>query len=174
MTILTIVIGVWSGWCSKWPKSQLQTCAFKLINEETFNVSAERSFYPFYWVIFGRVWLRNWYNSKCYILVGYTLALEASKRGIVAAMSKDLSWLWRIAYNSAIAGLGIWRDSDVTTAFILARNVGMLLTELAMDWCVILKLMEVTSGFSLAEFEQEILEYRIMASFAVISGQCWC
>ena len=41
-------------------------------------------------------------------------------------VNKDVSWLWRTAYNCAVKGLGIWGDADVTSMFILAKKVSTL------------------------------------------------
>ena len=36
---------------------------------------------------------------------------------------KDISWLWRAAYNAAVEGLGNWSDLQVARVFDMARQV---------------------------------------------------
>lgn len=40
---------------------------------------------------------------------------------------RDLSWLWRTAYNSAIEGCSVWENQgeQVSEAFDAAREVGI-------------------------------------------------
>jgi hypothetical protein len=41
----------------------------------------------------------------------------------LAIIAKDLSWLWRTAYNAAIAGCHDWEELVVAEVFDLAREV---------------------------------------------------
>jgi hypothetical protein len=38
-------------------------------------------------------------------------------------VTKELSWLWRMAHNSAVNALSVWDDGDVTEMFSVARDV---------------------------------------------------
>ena len=46
----------------------------------------------------------------------------ASKNNL-AIIAKDLSWLWRTAYNAAVAGCQDWEELVVAEIFDLAREV---------------------------------------------------
>lgn len=46
-----------------------------------------------------------------------------STKDNLAVIAKDLSWLWRTAYNAAVAGCQDWEELDVAEIFDLARNV---------------------------------------------------
>lgn len=49
--------------------------------------------------------------------------MDAIKRKTQTLIQKDMSWLWRVAYNAAINGLGVWDDVEVTNMFDMSRKV---------------------------------------------------
>ena len=59
----------------------------------------------------------------------YTIAKDmisqvSTKKGI-AVIARDVSWLWRMAYNSAVKGCSIWECPDdlVSGLFDISREV---------------------------------------------------
>ena len=48
----------------------------------------------------------------------------STKKGI-AVIARDISWLWRMAYNSAVKGCTAWECSDdlVSDLFDISREV---------------------------------------------------
>ncbi|PVG03379.1 hypothetical protein CPB86DRAFT_810987 [Serendipita vermifera] len=82
------------------------------------------------------------------------LAKDAIAHKDDAVISRDISWLWRTAYNTAVSSLGKWTDGDVTTMFIVARD-----------------LMQLCNEIAISDSEPDLLKHQIMASFAAISGQ---
>ncbi|KAJ1310787.1 hypothetical protein OPQ81_009307 [Rhizoctonia solani] len=77
-----------------------------------------------------------------------------ASRDKVAIIAKDLSWLWRTAYNAAVAGCQQWEDLVVAEIFDLAR-----------------KLMEAYSTTLAAVQDSEVKECMILSSFSATSGR---
>ena len=50
---------------------------------------------------------------------------EASTQKAIPLIMKDVSWLWRTAYNCAIQGCSEWEDCEeqIWTLFNIARDV---------------------------------------------------
>lgn len=46
-----------------------------------------------------------------------------SAKDNLAIIAKDVSWLWRTAYNAAVAGCHDWEELVVAEVFDLAREV---------------------------------------------------
>lgn len=55
-------------------------------------------------------------------------AQEMEKRGCLAAIQKDLAWLWRSGYNAAIDGCSEWEGCElqIATLFELTEMVSHL------------------------------------------------
>ncbi|OCH94172.1 hypothetical protein OBBRIDRAFT_810677 [Obba rivulosa] len=73
-----------------------------------------------------------------------------------AIVAKDISWLWRTAYNSAVQGCSEWEDSEesVSIMFDLARQ-----------------LLEAYCESSLTDVDAEVRNHIINASFAAVAGR---
>jgi hypothetical protein len=54
--------------------------------------------------------------------------MEAQRSGCIAAIRKDLTWLWRSGYNIAIGGCSEWEGAEmqVATLFELAEKVDLI------------------------------------------------
>lgn len=85
---------------------------------------------------------------------GLTVLRETANSENKIVVNKDVSWLWRTAYNCAVKGLGTWADADVTNMFVLARRY-----------------MDASCSMALLEPEADIQGHRILAQFAAVSGQ---
>lgn len=112
-------------------------------------------------------------NSECthnLHITGNTLVLDAIRQNKAPLVAKDLSWLWRTAYNSAVSGLGVWDDEDVTEMFVVARSVSSYPSPRRQIICS-MQLMEASSKCSPIEVESDLHENWLMASFAAITGQ---
>ncbi|PCH37312.1 hypothetical protein WOLCODRAFT_146594, partial [Wolfiporia cocos MD-104 SS10] len=85
-----------------------------------------------------------------------TLITELSARTDVTVVFKDVSWLWRTAYNCAIQGYSEWTESEeyVSELFDVARQ-----------------LLEAYGDSALADVDVEIHVHMINASFAVVAGK---
>ncbi|OBZ78676.1 hypothetical protein A0H81_00254 [Grifola frondosa] len=81
-------------------------------------------------------------------------AMGAKKNA--ALVAKDISWLWRTAYNCAVQGCSQWENSEekVCDLFDIARQ-----------------LLEVYSDSVLADADQEVYTHIIYASFAAVAGR---
>ncbi|KAI0935752.1 hypothetical protein AcV5_004080 [Taiwanofungus camphoratus] len=85
-----------------------------------------------------------------------TLLLGA--RQDVAVTSRDISWLWRTAYNCAIQGCSEWENSEerIADLFDVARQ-----------------LLELYSEAVLTEADAEVYNHIINASFAAVVGRAF-
>ncbi|PCH33182.1 hypothetical protein WOLCODRAFT_93070 [Wolfiporia cocos MD-104 SS10] len=95
------------------------------------------------------------------VLIGHfnaarTLITELSARANVTVVFKDVSWLWRTAYNRAIQGCSEWTESEeyVSELFDVARQ-----------------LLEAYRDSALADVDVEIHVHIINASFAAVAGK---
>ncbi|THG97385.1 hypothetical protein EW026_g4602 [Hermanssonia centrifuga] len=81
-------------------------------------------------------------------------SFHATKRSTIIA--KDVSWLWRTAYNCAVQGCAEWENSEeaVSDLFDIARN-----------------LLEVFCASALTDVDPELYVYLTNASFAAVSGK---
>ncbi|CAE6451343.1 unnamed protein product [Rhizoctonia solani] len=77
-----------------------------------------------------------------------------ASRNNLAIIAKDLSWLWRTAYNAAVAGCQDWEEMVVAEIFDLARE-----------------LMEVYSTTLAAVQDSEVKQCIMLSSFSAISGR---
>ncbi|KAF9007848.1 hypothetical protein BDQ17DRAFT_1237313, partial [Cyathus striatus] len=84
------------------------------------------------------------------------LAETAATQKATAIIFKDLSWLWRTAYNSAIQGCSEWEqcEGQISELFDISR-------------C----LLELCCQASPVDVDAEICLHLINASFAAVSGQ---
>lgn len=64
-------------------------------------------------------------NGSKIVPVARTLVETALKEQKIAVIMKDLSWLWRTAYNCAVQGCAEWENSadQVTDLFEIAQQV---------------------------------------------------
>jgi len=71
-------------------------------------------------------------------------------------VAKDISWLWRTAYNCAVQGCSEWEDSEekVAELFDLARQ-----------------LLEAYCDSVLTDVDAEVHVHIINASFAAVAGR---
>ena len=62
-------------------------------------------------------------DVRCAI-AGDLIAQVSTKKGI-AVIARDISWLWRMAYNSAVKGCSTWDCPDdlVSDLFDISREV---------------------------------------------------
>ena len=53
------------------------------------------------------------------------LISQVSTKGEIAVITRDISWLWRMAYNSAVKGCSTWECPDdlVSDLFDISREV---------------------------------------------------
>ncbi|KIM34318.1 hypothetical protein M408DRAFT_19240 [Serendipita vermifera MAFF 305830] len=102
---------------------------------------------------------------------GNALVLDAIQKKKGAIVMRDLSWLWRVAYNSAVNGLNVWEDGDVTEMFLIARDVGGPPRLIPSPYGS--QLMAASFKASDLKPEPDLYEHWIMASFAAISGQAF-
>jgi len=59
-----------------------------------------------------------------HFLTAKKLAETASERNEVSLVAKDLSWLWRTAYNCAVQGCSDWDSEDlISDLFDISREV---------------------------------------------------
>lgn len=60
-----------------------------------------------------------------FVAVARTLIENALSEGKIAVVMKDLSWLWRTAYNCAVQGCTEWEnfEDQVTDLFEIAQQV---------------------------------------------------
>ncbi|KAI6000917.1 meiosis protein SPO22/ZIP4 like-domain-containing protein, partial [Pisolithus marmoratus] len=84
------------------------------------------------------------------------ILVETAARENVALVIRDLSWLWRTAYNCAIDGCSNWDNhgEEVSNAFDIARQ-----------------LLELHISKTLTEVEPSTYVYIANASFAATSGR---
>ena len=59
-----------------------------------------------------------------YTIVKDLISQVSTKKGI-AVIARDISWLWRMAYNSAVKGCSTWECPDdlVSDLFEISREV---------------------------------------------------
>ncbi|EUC65587.1 SPO22/ZIP4-like meiosis protein [Rhizoctonia solani AG-3 Rhs1AP] len=81
------------------------------------------------------------------------IKIMASKNNL-AIIAKDLSWLWRTAYNAAVAGCQDWEELVVAEIFDLARE-----------------LMEAYSTTLAAVQDSEVRQCIMLSSFSATSGR---
>ncbi|KAJ3558726.1 hypothetical protein NM688_g744 [Phlebia brevispora] len=79
---------------------------------------------------------------------------HTAKRSTIVA--KDISWLWRTAYNCAVQGCAEWENAEaaVSDLFDIAQN-----------------LLEVYCTSALTDVDAELLVYLTNATFAAVSGR---
>ncbi|KAG8907771.1 hypothetical protein FRB99_002270 [Tulasnella sp. 403] len=81
--------------------------------------------------------------------------IEAALRNKSASLiAKDISWLWRTAYNTAVQGCASWDEFQVADLFICAQQ-----------------LMELYCKAVVGDSEAEVSHYLAMASFASVCGR---
>ncbi|CAE6430476.1 unnamed protein product [Rhizoctonia solani] len=81
------------------------------------------------------------------------IKIMASKNNL-AIIAKDLSWLWRTAYNAAVAGCQDWEELVVAEIFDLARE-----------------LMEAYSTTLAVVQDSEVRQCAMLSSFSATSGR---
>ncbi|KZT35440.1 hypothetical protein SISSUDRAFT_990583, partial [Sistotremastrum suecicum HHB10207 ss-3] len=94
-------------------------------------------------------------------LIGhFQTALELCKKACsvnrASFILKDVSWLWRTAYNTAVSGCADWDDCELAVSNLF---------DVALD------LMDIFSKESVAEPDVEMYGYKVYAAFAAISGK---
>ncbi|CAE6532105.1 unnamed protein product [Rhizoctonia solani] len=77
-----------------------------------------------------------------------------ASRDNLAIIAKDLSWLWRTAYNAAVAGCQDWEELVVAEIFDLSRE-----------------LMKAYSTTLAAAQDTEVKECMVLSSFSATSGR---
>ncbi|KAG8763910.1 hypothetical protein FRC11_009432 [Ceratobasidium sp. 423] len=77
-----------------------------------------------------------------------------ASRDNLAVIAKDLSWLWRTAYNAAVTGCQDWEELVVAEIFDLSRE-----------------LMEAYSTTLAAAQDMEVKECMVLSSFSATSGR---
>jgi len=90
---------------------------------------------------------------------------------------KDISWLWRTAYNCAVQGCSDWSDAEerAPRLFDVAREVWSSLTRaLYQDANVSVKLLEAYCQTALVDVDEELSLCITFASFAAVSGRGNC
>lgn len=65
----------------------------------------------------------TWRHSTLKIEIAVGLIEAAVSRKSASLIIKDISWLWRIVYNTAIEGCKGWDAFKVAELFSLARRV---------------------------------------------------
>lgn len=89
-------------------------------------------------------------------------------------ISKDLSWLWRTAYNCAVEGATEWTTDLVAEAFTLtaevclpfyATGVGELTSRVSLQLIVFMKRLSV------GELDNELPQYHILALLAALTAR---
>lgn len=90
-------------------------------------------------------------------------------------MIRDISWLWRTAYNCAIDGCSNWehQGEQVSEAFDSAREVGILHGLVVYVYVLIAlkQLLEIYISRTLTEVEPNAYLYIANAYFAATSGR---
>ncbi|KZS90228.1 SPO22-domain-containing protein [Sistotremastrum niveocremeum HHB9708] len=94
-------------------------------------------------------------------LIGhFQTALELCKKACsvnrASFILKDVSWLWRTAYNTAVSGCADWDDCELAVSNLF---------DVALD------LMDIFSKESVAEPDVEMYGYKVYAAFAAVSGK---
>ncbi|KIY73384.1 hypothetical protein CYLTODRAFT_386998 [Cylindrobasidium torrendii FP15055 ss-10] len=83
------------------------------------------------------------------------LVAKAQKEKTAQMVTKDVSWLWRTAYNCAVQGCSEWEDeARIAALFDVARE-----------------LLEAVVAISLVDLEPEIYLHLAITSFAAASGR---
>ncbi|KAI0085689.1 meiosis protein SPO22/ZIP4 like-domain-containing protein [Irpex rosettiformis] len=84
-----------------------------------------------------------------------TLITQLQQGKAATVIAKDISWLWRTAYNCAVQGCTEWEDEEtVSRLFEVARE-----------------LLEIYSTSVLTENDSELSVYLANASFASVAGK---
>ncbi|TFK48044.1 hypothetical protein OE88DRAFT_1810744 [Heliocybe sulcata] len=91
-----------------------------------------------------------------HLRVAKSCCAKAVARKAGPMISKDLSWLWRAAYNCAVQGCSEWDSPEDTVSdlFDISRE-----------------LLEIFCHAALVEADSDIYQYLANASFAAISGR---
>ncbi|KAI0802995.1 hypothetical protein BC629DRAFT_1284035 [Irpex lacteus] len=86
------------------------------------------------------------------------LVTQFQEKNGTAVIAKDISWLWRTAYNCAVQGCTEWEDEEaVSHLFDLARQ-----------------LLEIYCTSVLTEADAELSAYVANATFAAVAGRSEC
>ncbi|KZT68843.1 hypothetical protein DAEQUDRAFT_711357 [Daedalea quercina L-15889] len=100
-------------------------------------------------------------SSLVRVLIGHfrtaiLLIKKLEESANLMTATRDISWLWRAAYNCAIQGCSEWEEAESTVSdiFDIARQ-----------------LLEIYRDASLADIDVEIYLHIINASFAAIAGR---
>ncbi|KAG1908825.1 uncharacterized protein F5891DRAFT_1180389 [Suillus fuscotomentosus] len=90
-----------------------------------------------------------------------------------AMLSRDVSWLWRTAYNCAIQACSDWEDREdqISDIFDAARRVSDFLTTILPGVNQITQLLELYTLHATVDVDQAIYIYLVNASFASASGR---
>lgn len=89
-------------------------------------------------------------------------------------MAKDISWLWRTAYNCAVQGCTEWGDGEAASRlFDVSREVSSLFLLLPTLTHAIYpqQLLELYCTLVLTEPDAELTVYIANASFAAVAGK---
>ncbi|KAI0697156.1 hypothetical protein BC835DRAFT_1413864 [Cytidiella melzeri] len=88
-------------------------------------------------------------------LVASTMITDFQERKAIMVIAKDISWLWRTAYNCAVQGCTEWGDEEaVSHLFGVSRE-----------------LLELYCTSVLTEADAELSVYLANASFAAVAGR---
>jgi len=86
------------------------------------------------------------------------LAKSACEQKAFPLINKDVSWLWRTAYNCAVQGCSEWQQCEEQIAELFAITKGLL---------------EASCEASPVDLDGEAYEHLINASFSAVSGQAF-
>ncbi|KAF8599254.1 hypothetical protein BDV93DRAFT_609374 [Ceratobasidium sp. AG-I] len=93
-------------------------------------------------------------SLKVHLQRALDLIGAVTTKGNLAVVAKDVSWLWRTAYNAAVSGCRDWDELAVAELFDLARG-----------------LMETYSVALVASQDPDMKQCMLLSSFSAVSGR---
>ncbi|EPQ61285.1 hypothetical protein GLOTRDRAFT_31559, partial [Gloeophyllum trabeum ATCC 11539] len=91
-----------------------------------------------------------------YLKTAKSCCEKAASRKAGAVISKDVSWLWRAAYNCGVQGCSEWESSPDTVSDLFEATR---------------ELLEVYCQMAAMDVDSDVYQYIVNASFASISGR---
>jgi hypothetical protein len=101
------------------------------------------------------------------------MVAAARVRKELSMIAKDISWLWRAAYNCAVEGCSKWEQAEdqLSDLFDVSREVGRAVLSCWNSVVILLQLLEAYCEETPMVIDAELHQHVVITSFAAVSGR---